>query len=73
MRYSRLDAGADLPLVYLPSRRVYDGALVLLDYHQEGREIITASPVIIDAYTTASLSKDGPIATPTISVSAILL
>jgi hypothetical protein len=36
-------------------------------------EMITASPVIIDAYTTASLCKDGPIATPTISVSAVLL
>jgi hypothetical protein len=36
-------------------------------------EMITASPVIIDAYTTASLSKDGPIATRTISVSAVLL
>jgi hypothetical protein len=36
-------------------------------------EMITASPVIIGAYTTASLSKDGPIATRTISVSAVLL
>jgi hypothetical protein len=36
-------------------------------------EMITTSPVIIDAYTTASLSKDGPIATRTISISAVLL